>query len=367
VHVESHAVARNHTLLAVAITLVVVAAPATAGVATAAGTQAAENETDDTGELAPGVSENGSVNTTALYQAHSEGLLEEGYRTSESLDVVLNDSEFLTAETETAGSPDNENVSATTTLTIIGLDYDIDVWANESQKIVRIVKDDNATYRVYQRGPPEFAGPPEDNGNETDGRYGPHGDVGRDGPHMGDDRRGPHRGDGPHMGDGQRGPHHGGQQMNGGMGMQMGMGMHGMHGMGPGEMPVPGYAVLFLDKVTENFTVENETTIDDRTAYTLTAPVEIDDEAEGNFTGEVTLLVDETGVVHSADVSVDSDEYGSETEYSFTLEELGVESVEQPDWVEDVPANATTYGPPEQQPGDGDYEDDDDDENNDGY
>ncbi|MFD1588744.1 hypothetical protein ACFR9U_17330 [Halorientalis brevis] len=360
--------ARNHTLLAVAITLVVVAAPATAGAATAAGTQAAENQTDETGELAPGVYENGSVNTTALYQAHREGLLDEGYQTSESLDVVLNDSEFLTAETETAGTPDNENVSATTTFTVIGLDYDIGVWANESQKIVRIVRDDNTTYRVYRRGPPEFAGPSEDNGNETDGRYGPHGENGEYGPHMGDDRQGPHRGDGPHMNDGSYGPHDDGRQMNDGMGMQMGMGMH--HGMGPGEMPVPGYAVLFLDKVTENFTVENETTIDDRTAYTLTAPVEIDDEAEGNFTGEVTLLVDETGVVHSADVSVDSDEYGSETEYSFTLEELGVDSVEQPDWVEDVPANATAYGPPEEQPGDGGYDDDDDDdedENDDGY
>lgn len=328
------------------------------GATTAVGTQAAENQTDDSGELAPGVSENGSVNTTELYQAHSEGLLEEGYQTSETVDIQLNDSEFLTAETETEGSVDNQNVSATTNLTIIGLDYDISKWSNESQTVVRIVKDDNVTYKVMRHGPPEFAGPPDDRRGE--GRNGPPTDRGpgmRDGqrgPHMNGGPQGPHMGDGmqgPQMRDGMQGPQMG-DGMDQGMGMQMGMGMH--HGMGHGGMAVPGHAVLFLDKITENFTVESETIVDDnRTAYELSAPVNISEDAEGNFTGEVTLLVDEEGIVHNVDVNVDSDVYGAETDYTFQLEELGVESVEQPDWVEDVPENATTYGPPEEQPGGG--------------
>jgi len=350
VGVERSAVVRNHTLLAAVVALFVVAAPAAAsGTPAAVGAQAAENGTADDGELAPGVYENGTVNTTVLYRAHSQELLEEGYRTSESLAVELNGSDFVTADTETTS--DGENVSATTGLTAVGVEYDISKWSNESQTVVRFERDDNVTYRVYERGPPSFAGPPND--SERDHRNGPPMDGG---PGMGEGP--PHHDDGHGPDDG---PHRNGPQMGDGMGMQQGMSMH--HGMMAGGMAVPGQAVLFLDKVTENFTVENETTVDDRTAYTLTAPVEVDEEIEGEFSGDVTLVVDEDGVVHSADVTVDSEEYDSTTEYSLELEELGVDTVEEPDWLDEVPENATVSGPPEDRPGD---DGDDDEENDDG-
>ena len=347
--------ARNNILLVTAVALFVVVAPATAlGVPAEAGTEAAATQADDSDELAPGVYENGTVNTTALYRAHSEELRDEGYRTNERLQIDLNESGFVSGETDTES--DGENTSARTALTAVGLDYDIEAWTNESGKVVRIERDDNVTYRVYERGPPAFAGPPDD----RDGGYGPHHGDDRRGPRDGDDRRGPRDGDGPrgpHDGDGPRGPYmNDGDRMGPGMGMHQGMMMG--HGMGPGEMPVPGVAVLFLDKVTENFTVENETTVDDRTAYTLTAPVELDDDVEGNFTGNVSLLVDEDGVVHSANVTVVSEEYASEIRYSLELDELGVDAVEEPDWLDDVPENATTYGPPEDRPGNDGYDED---------
>ncbi|MFB6179293.1 MAG: hypothetical protein ABEI77_06170 [Halorientalis sp.] len=319
--------ARNHTLLAVGIVLFVVAAPATAMGATTAGTQAAANQTQTNGSLPPGVHENGSVNTTTLYRAHKQVLLDEGYQTSENLTIWVNGSTFMTVATDTAASPDNANVSMTKNLTVVGLDYDIASWSNESQTTVRVVKDNNTTYKIVQRGPPAYASE-----NESNGNYGPH--------------HGNDRGMGPHRGDDGEGYHHG-DHMNVGM-----MGMH--HGMGMYDTRerVPGYAVAYLDEVAGNFTIANETTMDNHTVYTLTAPVEVDEDAKGNYTGNVSLSVDERGVVHSANVSVSSDEYDAVTYYTFSLDELGVDSVQEPGWIEDVPANATTYGPPEDMPGD---------------
>lgn len=298
--VARYPVARNHALLAAVLALVTVVAPATAvGVPTDASTQAAA----ETEEIAPGVYENGTVDGSALYDAHSEVLRDEGYQTSTNLSIVLNGTTFLTADTES--DADAQNSSMTKNLSIVGLAYDIGVWTNESETLVRIVDTDgNVSYKSYERGPP------------ADGEYGPPED------------RGPDRGDGPGRSDRS-------ERMNDSMDM---MAMH--HGMGAGDQRVPGQAVLLLEEIAGTFTVENETTMDDTTLYTLTAPVELDEDATGNFTGDVTLVVSERGVVHSADVTADSEVYDSESEYHFELDELGVDAVEQPDWVETVPEDA---------------------------
>lgn len=321
-----------------ALVVLVASAPAMGAVPVA---EVQENDTEggEADELAPGVDENGSVNTTILYRAHREVLQEEGYRATQAVVVAANGSELVAATVNSTGEADEGNVSLTKTATLAGIDYDVDVWSNETATFARVVSDNETSYVKFTSGPPAFVE------NESDGRQGPQ----RGGP-MGPQGNGPM---GPHDENGV-GPHHNGQYHDDGM-QGDGSWMQGMmrHGMGPGEMPVPGYPLLFVETVAGNFTVENEATVDNRTVYTLTAPIEVDETVTGNYSGEITLVVDDRGLVSSATVTAESSAYDAAAGYSLDVAEVGVDSVAEPDWLADVPENSTTYGPPTDRPGNG--------------
>jgi hypothetical protein len=55
-------------------------------------------------------------------------------------------------------------------------------------------------------------------------------------------------------------------------------------------------------------------------------------------------------VVYEASVTLDAQLYDAQAAYEFELAALGVDSVETPDWLDDVPANVTRSGPPQEQP-----------------
>lgn len=314
------------------------------------------NETvaNDTSMRQPGITEDGELNVTELYAAHQQILEAEGYQATENTTVRLNGSVAFTADVAYAASAGGNTTSMDANISVAGKNSSVSVWSNESITYVRTVEDGNVSYAAFERGPPEFAGPETDQ-NETD--------------ETGQNETGQNETDENETGlnetgvagtneTNETGPNETGEtadaQTDDSMQMRGGMGGHGMHGMystGGEEMQKPGHALLALEGNVGEATIENETEGDNFTRQTVTAPLQFED-YRGNATGNLTLVVDERGVVHSANASASSDLYAADSTYDLSVDELGVEELDQPAWIDEVPENATE-GPPQEQPGEG--------------
>lgn len=327
------------------------------------------NETvaNDTSMRQPGITEDGELNVTELYAAHQQILEAEGYQATENTTVRLNGSVAFTADVAYAASAGGNTTSMDANISVAGKNSSVSVWSNESITYVRTVEDGNVSYAAFERGPPEFAGPETDQNetvetgqnetglnetgqNETDENETGLNETGVAGTNE-TNETGPNE-----TGETADAQTDDSMQMRGDDSMQMrgGMGGHGMHGMystGGEEMQKPGHALLALEGNVGEATIENETEGDNFTRQTVTAPLQFED-YRGNATGNLTLVVDERGVVHSANVSASSDLYAADSTYNLSVDELGVEELDQPAWIEEVPENATE-GPPQEQPGQG--------------
>lgn len=325
-------VARNTKLLALILTLVMGISGVTgvAGAMDGNGEQAAigsqiqveeptTNETTDTESdlVAPGVYQNGTANLTTLYAAHRQVLAAQGFEATTNASVELNGSMFFTLQAETRGSSSLAEYQSAANITIAGYNVSVSKWMNESLVFTRVVVDDNASYEVSPRTPPGLASDSEME-NETNG---------------------------PMMTSGS-------QEMG-----NMGMGMH--HGQMAQDAKVPGQSLLLLDQITGNLTVENASEANetvnvslanDTQLYRLTGPLELQ-QARGNPTGTVTILVDERGVVHQATATIDYQLYDGQFDYQLELEQLGVDDVQRPGWIAEVPEEAIPGGAAA--PGDG--------------
>lgn len=353
--------ARTGTLLVAVVALVVVSSGATATVAasTDAGEPAAgvsdqandidvvqdnetDNDTDEQEQLQPGVYADGSVVLREVYEAHSEELLADGYSAHERAEVVLDDTTFYEVEATTTATPDAEHKQVEANVSMAGQEMDVAVWMNETLVFYRMESDDNVTFRVRPRGGPA---------------------VGIDGGDGGPDvLPGDGNGAGP-PGEGPGTDRGGGPMMASSSGVSQGHdddSMMGMHEMGPGHLEqVSGAPLALLDSYTGEFTLEetsegdvdeiagDDVSINDSAVGELTL-VETSlafDEFEGDATGDLRAVATNESVVRAASVTVESPGYGADATYRLAVDEVGVEDLEEPGWIEEVPADAYV-GPP---------------------
>ncbi|RXK46643.1 hypothetical protein [Halorientalis pallida] len=245
------------------------------------------------------VVDDGSLNLTALYERHSEVLRSEGYRVTENVTVDMNGTlSHGLNETETA-SADNRSL-VVRNATTFGRAVQMEVWTTEDERFVRVERDGNVTYQRLPTepvGPRGEGGPPGGNGTATGERPGPM----------------PQRGPGV---------------------------------MGPGQA-VPGAVLLALENATGEFTVAEEPLPEADTgaeSVTLTAPIELAD-PRFDASGNVTLVVDDRGVVRAVNGAVEAEQRTVTMRYELRVEEVGVPSVEEPDWLSEARDEATTPGP----------------------
>lgn len=318
-------------LLCVVVLLAVggmaIAGPASGQVATDDGTpdqEPPENRTatplepaDDEGALEPlpdAVVENGSLNLTALYETHSEVLREEGYRITENVTVTENESVIHRFNRTVTAVGDENRTLVVANATFGQRTLQMEAWLTDDERLVRTERDGNVTYR---RVPEPSEREPGD-GWSPDGEMGPYGD-------------------------GEMEPHHGGM---------MGASGHAEGPMGGGSA-VPGHVLVYLDNVTGEFTVTEESVAGvetDAGAVTVTAPIDADT-TRYQATGNVTLVISEQGVVRAARATAET-AGGVTMTYALTTREVGVQSLDAPDWESEAleQVNTTTEEGVEQGP-----------------
>jgi hypothetical protein len=88
-----------------------------------------------------------------------------------------------------------------------------------------------------------------------------------------------------------------------------------------------------------NFEVANETTDDGMVVLTADSASPADTSMANLEQFEGRLVVNESGQIQDVTVTLTQD--GDQVTYSYELQQVGVESVQKPDWVNDVPPGAT--------------------------
>jgi hypothetical protein len=88
-----------------------------------------------------------------------------------------------------------------------------------------------------------------------------------------------------------------------------------------------------------NFEVANETTDDGMVVLTADSASPADTSMANLEQFEGRLVVNESGQIQDFTVTLTQD--GDQVSYSYELQQVGVESVQKPDWVNDVPPGAT--------------------------
>lgn len=108
--------------------------------------------------------------------------------------------------------------------------------------------------------------------------------------------------------------------------------------------PISRSTLTVFGEAAENFTVANVTGAGEQRRITLTATVTPDNRTGGPQT-QVSMVVDEQGVIRSLNVRSGQPGGTQAIETQYRLQQLGVSTVRQPDWVSEIPANATVQTP----------------------
>ena len=108
--------------------------------------------------------------------------------------------------------------------------------------------------------------------------------------------------------------------------------------------PISRATLTVFGEAAGNFTVENVTGSDAQRRITITTTL-------GGTNGtapqtDVTMIVDEQGVIHSLTLVSGQQGSGQVVETRYELQQLGVESVQRPAWIDEVPSNATVEPSP---------------------
>ncbi len=264
-------------------------------------TDAAEaDEEDPLAPLPEETVENGSVNLTALYETHSEELRSEGYRATENGTLETNGTMTHSMNVSSAATAGNRSLVVTNT-TIFNQTRQTAVWTDDDERFVRMVRDGNVTYLTMPTRNASAAG----NGS-------------------------------------QQGPNGTAQPMQPG-----GMAGAGHGAMGPGQ-DVPGSVLLALENATGEFTVAEEPLPEADTGpdtVTLTAPLEMEGPSI-DATGNVTLAVDDRGVVRAVNATGEVPARNATMSYRLTVEQVGVTSIDEPDWLSEARDEARTPAGP---------------------
>jgi len=110
--------------------------------------------------------------------------------------------------------------------------------------------------------------------------------------------------------------------------------------------PISRATLTVFGESAGNFTVENVTGTDAQRRITITTTVGGANETSGPQT-DVTMIVDEQGVIHSLSLVSGQQGSGQVVETNYELQQLGVETIQPPGWLSEVPANATVQTPPD--------------------
>ncbi|WP_136715233.1 hypothetical protein [Halorientalis salina] len=108
--------------------------------------------------------------------------------------------------------------------------------------------------------------------------------------------------------------------------------------------PISRATLTVLGQASGNFTVANVTETDGERRITLTADLPSGSSPSDART-QVSMVVDSQGVIHTLTVQSGREGGAQTIESAYRLRELGVESVDRPAWVSELPANATRRTP----------------------
>lgn len=266
-----------------------------------------DDEADGEGQLAgvpEAAVENGSLNLTALYGIHSDVLRSEGYRTTENVTVEMNGTISHTMNVSETATGANRSLSVTNA-TMLGRTSQISVWTDDDERFVRMERAGNVTYReMPTRDRPMPGYGPQLGSNDTAQPPGPMAPAGH-GPMAGHD--------------------------------------------------VPGRVLVALENATGEFTVAEEPLAEADTepeTVTLTAPIEME-RGRYDASGNVTLAVDDRGVVRAVNATVEAPSRDATMSYRLAVEEVGVTTVDEPDWLSEARDEARTPAGPGMGPGPG--------------
>ncbi|MFD1588743.1 hypothetical protein ACFR9U_17325 [Halorientalis brevis] len=220
----------------------------------------------ETGELAPGVYANDSVNVTRLLVAHRSQLREQGFLTETTVTSRANDSVVVASGQQVRATSNLSRVVVQQHRSAAGRqNVTADVYVNETNTLVRMEADGNESYQVRERVQSQSV------------------------------------------------------------------------------PPISRATLTVFGEAARTFTVENTTGTDAQRRTTLTATI------GGNGTTpqtDVTMIVDEQGVIRSLTIVSGQQGSGQVVETRYDLQQLGVNTVQPPDWLSEIPANATVRTPP---------------------